>query len=215
MQTASTVKRLIADKALLFVCDVQDKFAPKAYKPEGVIEAVGMMCEVARMFAIPTLITEQNPPVFGDTYPDFIKKLGQTPYTKTAKTYSISPTKNVLDDQQPNDGVPQTAPRPKASHTYGHGNSHMRASDFLRPCRIEYDLNDNEDYDVFLPVDCITSTRAMDRTAALNRIAHSGGVISTFESLTFELLKDYKHENFKMVLGILKGTKRENMISHL
>jgi hypothetical protein len=86
MEIAKTARKLIGEKALLFVCDVQDKFAPKTYKHEGVVEAVGMMCEVAGMFSIPTLFTEQNPPVFGDTYPDFFKKLDKAPYFKTAKT---------------------------------------------------------------------------------------------------------------------------------
>jgi hypothetical protein len=71
------------------------------------------------------------------------------------------------------------------------------------------------DYDVFIPIDCVTSMRAIDRTAAITRMGQSGALISTFESLTFELLKDYKHENFKKVLTLLKSTKRENIIPHL
>lgn len=87
MQVARSARRLLADKALLLVCDVQDKYAPKTYKYDGVVESVGMMCEVAAMFSIPALITEQNPPVFGDTYPDLLKKLDKSLDTKTTKTY--------------------------------------------------------------------------------------------------------------------------------
>jgi hypothetical protein len=57
MEIAKVAKRLVSDKALLFLCDVQDKFTPKAYKYEGVVETIGMMCEVAKFFNLPTLIT--------------------------------------------------------------------------------------------------------------------------------------------------------------
>lgn len=70
-------------------------------------------------------------------------------------------------------------------------------------------------YEVFLPVDCLTSMRAIDRSAALQRMQQAGAVITTFESATFEMLGDYKHKNFKSVLNILKSSKREHIIPHL
>lgn len=70
-------------------------------------------------------------------------------------------------------------------------------------------------YDVFLPVDCLTSMRAIDRSAALQRMQQAGGVLTTFESATFEMMGDYKHKNFKPILNILKSSKREHIIPHL
>jgi predicted N-formylglutamate amidohydrolase len=61
--------RLSRNKALLLVCDIQDKFAPKSYGNLGVVEASSMMTRVAKIFNIPVLITEHNKKVFGETVP--------------------------------------------------------------------------------------------------------------------------------------------------
>ena len=42
------IRRISADKAILFICDVQDKYTSKAYNAEGIIETVSMFCELAK-----------------------------------------------------------------------------------------------------------------------------------------------------------------------
>jgi nicotinamidase-related amidase len=86
MEITKAAKRLVGDKTLLFLCDAQNKFAPKAYKHHGVVESIGMLCKVAKLFNLPTLITEHNAPVSGNTYSEFIKNLDKTPYMKKSKT---------------------------------------------------------------------------------------------------------------------------------
>jgi hypothetical protein len=57
-----------------------------------------------------------------------------------------------------------------------------------------------------LPIDCVTSTRAIDTTAALTRMGQAGAVISTIETLAFELMEHDKHENFDKVIELLGST---------
>ena len=59
-------------------------------------------------------------------------------------------------------------------------------------------------YDVHLVLDGISSQRAYDRTVAVNRIRQAGGILTTFESLVFELIRDSKDPKFKSILGVLK-----------
>ena len=57
--------------------------------------------------------------------------------------------------------------------------------------------------------------RSWERTIAFRRLEKEGGIITSFESAAFDLLKDSKDEKFKQILGIIKETKRVNAISHL
>lgn len=59
-------------------------------------------------------------------------------------------------------------------------------------------------YEVFLPFDAITSIRASDRTYSIQRMLSQGGIATSVESLAFELLGNYKDENFKTVVNLLK-----------
>lgn len=64
-----------------------------------------------------------------------------------------------------------------------------------------------ENYQVFLASDGISSRFAEDRSVALDQLRNWGAVISTSESVIFELLKDSKHENFKEMSALIKSRK--------
>lgn len=68
---------------------------------------------------------------------------------------------------------------------------------------------------MFLPIDALTSSRAWERSVALNRMETNGAILTTYESAVFELLKDAKDEKFRDVLTIIKGSKRGDAIGHL
>jgi hypothetical protein len=51
------MKRLCRDRAMLMICDVQEKFAVKAYKYEGVIEASTMILRACSILKIPSITT--------------------------------------------------------------------------------------------------------------------------------------------------------------
>ena len=65
-----------------------------------------------------------------------------------------------------------------------------------------------KNYEVYLLADGITSIRSWERSIALKRLEKEGGVITTFESAVFDLLKDSKDENFKPILQIIKEYSR-------
>lgn len=59
--------RLLREKCILLVCDIQDKFVPKVYGRDGVIEASSMMVRAAKVLGIPVLVTEHTKKVMGET----------------------------------------------------------------------------------------------------------------------------------------------------
>jgi len=59
----------------------------------------------------------------------------------------------------------------------------------------------------FLPVvveDCISSRKIKDKTIAINRMAREGAVITSYESILFELLRFSGTDQFKAVSRLIK-----------
>lgn len=60
---------------------------------------------------------------------------------------------------------------------------------------------------VYILADGVSSCNQGERPIALNRLAREGCVVTTSESLFFELLGDAKSKDFKAVSGLVKETK--------
>ena len=61
-----------------------------------------------------------------------------------------------------------------------------------------------EGYNVYVPVDCISSRSQNDFMWACERMEKAGAIMTTYESVLYELLKDSKAEGFKEISKIVK-----------
>jgi nicotinamidase-related amidase len=62
----------------------------------------------------------------------------------------------------------------------------------------------NENFEVHLLVDCVSSRFTVDKETALRKMQSSGIVPSSVEMALFELLRDAKHEQFKEIQALIK-----------
>ncbi|KAJ5287151.1 hypothetical protein N7478_002837 [Penicillium angulare] len=62
---------------------------------------------------------------------------------------------------------------------------------------------------VYILVDGVSSINKEERKIALDRLRDAGAIITSSESLLFEILGDAKHDAFRTVSGLVKETKGE------
>lgn len=62
---------------------------------------------------------------------------------------------------------------------------------------------------VYILVDGVSSVNPEERGIALARLRDAGAIVTTSESLLFEILADAGDKNFKMITGLVKETKEE------
>lgn len=62
---------------------------------------------------------------------------------------------------------------------------------------------------VYVVADAVSSANPEERTVALARLRDAGAIVTTSESLLFEIMGDAKQEGFKEVSGLVKETAEE------
>ena len=68
--TMQAFKRLDMSQIIFFQCDIQTFFKDYTYGIDGVINTAQMMALASNIFEAPLIETEQNPKIFGMTFPE-------------------------------------------------------------------------------------------------------------------------------------------------
>ena len=72
--------------------------------------------------------------------------------------------------------------------------------------------------EVHIPIDAVSSVRSFDRTVALKRLEASGAIMTTSETVLFQLMGDSKHPKFRTVSKLVKEHgqfSRNHELTHL
>ena len=173
------------ERSCLFICDIQDKFRPLIHNMETVIKGSTFLYKIADTLKIPTMVTEQYPKALGYTVPDIglkpevpkFEKKQFSMMTPEFKTHfdSLGKDQVILVGIEAHVCIMQTA----------------------------LDLLDNN-VDVHLVLDAVSSQRPYDRTVAIQRLLHEGVTISTAEATVMDLCKTASHPDFRAISGLLK-----------
>lgn len=181
-----TLNKLVAADALLLVIDLQEKLLPAMHESDACLAGAMKLIGAAKVLGVPTLVTEQYPQGLGHTVAPAREALGDAPcFEKMLFSACIPAVREAIATL----GSRQVIITGIEAHVC----VQLTVLDLLR-----------EGKQVFVCVDAISSRRTLDRNVALDRMRQAGAVITTVESVVFELLGQAGGDKFKQILKIVK-----------
>lgn len=179
--------RLEAGKSIALVVDIQERLFPFIHEHEALAERCAMLIRGLRILSVPIVVTEQYP-----------KGLGKT----------IAPISAVLADELRIEkitfsccGADEVEARILAMAK--HQVIVMGIEAHVCVLQTVLDLR-HQGQTAIVVEDCISSRRENDKRVAVERMRDAGAIITTAESLLFELLERAGTDTFKEISKLVK-----------
>ena len=185
--------QLDVDLAMVLVIDVQEKLLPLIEGKERVIAGARKLLQGVAVFELPVLVTEQYSKGLGGTVAPVREAL-----PKHAKVIE-KPTFSAWAD----DGV-------RAAMLAMDRTQVIIAGIETHVCvqQTALDLR-SRDFEVFVCADAVGSRALVDHETALNRMRQAGVLVTTAESVLFELCQRCDTRQFKAMLEVIKEGNAE------
>jgi nicotinamidase-related amidase len=178
--------RLMAGESALLVVDLQEKLIPAMDDAEACVAAAVRMIRAARVLGVATLLTEQYPAGLGRTAPAVRTALGETAAVeKMCFTACAQPVQQRLRELRSSSVI--------VVGIEAHVCVQQTVLDLLR-------LR----YRPYVCADAVTSRRPLDRETALLRMRQAGAILTTTESVIYEIMGEAGTETFKQILKIVR-----------
>jgi len=194
-QSSSALDELDPAKTILFVCDIQEKFAAAILNFDQLVSNTKKLVAGCHLLRVPLVVTEQYPRGLGHTVP----QLGLAeckPLLTAEKTQfnMLTPEVTAVLDERFPDGC---------SVVLCGVETHVCVQQTALSLR-------RRGHSVYVAQDCCSSRTPHDRRAALRRLASAGCHVTTYEAVLFELLGSKDHPVFKP-LSLLVREKSEGL----
>lgn len=169
------------------VVDIQERLLPHIHDHEATTARCAMLIRGLRVLDVPLLITEQYVKGLGSTVPPIAEALGT--YTASEKlTFSCC-----------GDGAFESELLSLARHhviVMG-----IEAHVCVQQTVLDLLATGNQ---VAVVEDCVSSRRENDKRVAIERMRQAGAIITTAESILFELLRKAGTDTFKQISALVK-----------
>lgn len=179
--------RILKEQAIAVLIDVQEKLAPHMVEMETMLERQEVLSKGLKILGVPLLVTEQYTRGLGLTLPRLKEIIDPfDPMEKMAFS--------CWDDAVFREALIESGR--KTVILFGieaHVCLLQTALDLLE-----------EGYQPVVVEDCVSSRKASDKRIALNRMAQEGVIISSAESLLFEICRVSGTETFKQISRLVK-----------
>ncbi len=188
--------RLNIDDCLLVLIDFQERLMPSIYENENIEDSVCKLVRGCRFLGVPIITTQQYTKGLGETVPSILKSLNE-PLEETS-TLDMPIIEKVTFSCMMNDEFAATVQKTGRKTVILTGvESHICVS------QTALDLINNG-YEVILVNDCVSSRKKEDKEISLRRLGKCGAIVSTYESVLFELTGSAKHPQFRNISKIVK-----------
>jgi len=210
MSAMKSVGKLVPSSTCFLLCDIQERFRPLIYNMETVIRTSRLLTQVSDELNIPLVITEQYPKVFGSTIPDAVFEGGGGGNDNDDDNSSKALKSSYFEGATTKNPPPVFAKKKFSMITPEVSNKLNEMKD-LKSCvlfgieshvcvqQTALDLLEQEK-EVHIIVDGVSSMRAYDRHIALKRLENVPGCfLTTAQSLIFMLMESAEHPSFKLI----------------
>lgn len=208
---AVAAKRLVGklhpSQTVLLLCDVQERFRPLIHKMETVVNTCQYMTSVCQALNVPILVTQQYTKIFGPTISACFAAVANNDNSGGCGA-GVPLTVPVLEKKK----FSMLTDEVRAMLNESSSSSSSSVSFANRPTYIIMgieahvcvqqtclDLLEQENVQVHVICDGVSSQQASDRIVALRRLEKAGAYLTTAQSAAFMLLQSADHECFKQV----------------
>jgi nicotinamidase-related amidase len=181
-------KILDKSKTALVVVDFQEAFRSPINDFAQIASRISIAVRGFQILNLPVIITEQYPKCLGRTAEEVLFSLPPD-FEVIEKTAFSSCGASAFMQKLRESGASQIALCGLETHVCINQTAH--------------DLM-NENFDVHLLTDCVSSRFTQDKETALRKMLGNGVVPSSVEMALFELMRDAKHEQFKEIQNLIK-----------
>ena len=179
--------RILKEDTIAVMIDMQEKLAPHIHEIEEVVANQKILVQGLQALEIPILATEQYRKGLGTTLADLNELLGTTEPTEKM-------TFSCWDDQGFKAALKDSG---KKSVILFGIETHV--------CVLQTVLDLLEDgYQPVIIENCVSSRKEKDKQLALRRMEQEGAVISSAESILFELCRVSGTDAFKQISRLVK-----------
>lgn len=180
--------RIEKDNTIAVLIDLQTKLFPHIYDNESLEKYTIKLIEGIKALSMPLIVTEQYRKGIGPTIQSAADALGE----------SFEPLEKMSFSCCHDDKFMEALKRHNKKNVIVFGiESHV--------CVLQtvIDLLGNN-YQPIVIEDCVSSRRLSDKNTAIARMRQEGAVISSYESILFELLKYSGTDEFRAISKIVK-----------
>jgi nicotinamidase-related amidase len=179
--------RILKERCAAIIIDVQERIFPVIHENEKLAKNIAILVQGLKVMGIPIFVSEQ-----------YVKGLGPTIETVAIHLPNVGRVEKVsfscCDEPRILEGIAISG---KENIILAGIESHV--------CVLQtvIDLKRNGYHPVVVE-DCISSRNPNDKIVALERMRQEGTIITTYESLLFELLRYSGSEQFRAVSRLVK-----------
>ena len=180
----SSVKLSPTVKALLII-DIQEKIIRPIFNKDSIIKNVKKLLNAYQILEENIFVSEQNPLKLGETIPEILPKTG---FKKIEKMeFSLAKIEEFAKELK----------NKKVTNLIVCGiETHICIQQTVLDCL-------EKGFEIFLISDSMGSRNRIDHEIALQRMAQKGAILTTTESIIFELCKTADRKEFKEIKKII------------
>ena len=185
--TAEIIKRIKREDAVLVAIDSQQKLMPAMYDPKTLEDKIIRLITGLKALQVPAVVTQQYTKGLGPTIPPVAEALGEfEPIEKSE--FSACGCAAFME------ALEKTGKKTVIlTGIEAHICVEQTALDLLE-----------KGYQVALVADCVQSRDAENTKITLRRLIHSGAIVTSYESVLYELLQTSKAPEFKAISAAVK-----------